>query len=214
MLALLAVVTAHLLALLALVWAPKHVTGSGAGSLTVVALSGPNAAAPPTAPRVKPNPPRSRIGEQAPAPNVSAAAEQPGTGDICAPLETVATGLAEDMAAVAAIEQFPFAEPTADKPIVVWSGGWSAFAVEESAPLAPVRVRVQSDLARVPDACLSAPLIGPRILPMPTREGTHLLVFGSGAWRWADMLDKPTEITITDGLAEIRSLFLDVLDEP
>lgn len=213
-LALVAVVAVHGLALMALLWAPKRISGSDARSLTVIALSGPSATTPPTAARVKPTPPRTRIGEQAIAPDVSASAEQPGTGDICAPLETIATGLAEDLAAIAAIERLPFAEPTADKPIVVWSAGWSTLALDAGAPLAPVRNRVQSDLARVPDACLDAPLIGPRILPLATREGTYVLVFGSGEWRWADMLDEPAEIAVKEGLADLRSLFLGILDEP
>jgi hypothetical protein len=213
-LALGAVVAVHGLALLALLWAPKRAIGSGAGSLTVIALAGPSATTPPTAPRVKAPPPDSRIGQQALAPAPAAAAEQPGAGDVCAPLETISAGLSEDTAAIGAVERLPFAEPTADKPIVVWSAGWSTLALDAGAPLAPVRVRIQSDLARVPDACLNAPLIGPRILPLATREGTHVLVFGSGEWRWADMLDEPAEIAVKDGLADLRSLFLGILDEP
>lgn len=114
------------------------------------------------------------------------AAASPAGG--CAPFDDLSAALAADAGVRAALDRVPEGARTVTGAIVVWNAGWEDIAAAE-APLLPVRSVVERRLRAMPDACLRAIVAGPRLLPVPSHAGTSFLVFGSGRWRWMDVLN-------------------------
>ena len=105
----------------------------------------------------------------------------------CAPLEMVTKALVADPAAMKSVINAPPETRSIAEAVVLWNAGWSDAAVSSDAPLGPARLVVERSLEAVEDACLDAPIAGPRLVPIPDGERTMFLVFGSGAWTWREL---------------------------
>jgi hypothetical protein len=113
------------------------------------------------------------------------------TESACAPQEAVAAALADDSDARAAAARTPAELRSITGAVILWNTGWSEAAAGADAPLARVRLVVEAALSRLPEPCLAMPVAGPRLLPIPGERETMFLVFGSGEWRWADLVSRP-----------------------
>lgn len=124
-----------------------------------------------------------------PAPPASSASTASAAADApCAPLEQVGAALAADPAVRAALSTVPADARSIAGAIVVWNGDWAAVAGSPDAPLASVRATVLATLSALPEGCLLATVAGPRLVPIGGADGTSILVFGSGEWRWRQVL--------------------------
>lgn len=85
--------------------------------------------------------------------------------------------LAGDPAVTAALAAAP------ERAVMAWNGGWS---VQPGAPA--IRRAVAATLAGTAAACLDEPLTGPRLAFVPVAGTTVSVAFGSGTWRWRDLL--------------------------
>lgn len=106
----------------------------------------------------------------------------------CAPGGQIEQALGADPAIQLAAASAPRESRSVAEAIIVWNQGWSAVADAAAAPLAPVRIIVQRELARLPADCAAEPVLGPRFVAVATAHGTTLFVFGSGRWAWRDLL--------------------------
>lgn len=109
-------------------------------------------------------------------------------GEVCSPLDEVASQLASDPLVSLAIKRVAKADRSVSEAIVVWNTEWSAASANE-APLAQVRERVISILESLPTDCLAAPVTGPRLIAISEEGYTTFLAFGSGQWSWQQLVD-------------------------
>lgn len=129
--------------------------------------------------------PRISVEKALPAPQTKGAYSL----DTCAILESVAKAIVADRTTVDAIVHAPADTRSIADAIVVWNVGWSADAVEIGAPLETVRTNVVATLKAAPEDCLSLPISGPRLVPVPNGDRTLFLVFGSGDWSWKSLIE-------------------------
>ena len=123
-------------------------------------------------------------------PDSTALAALPGQ---CATLDVVSKAIVADPSAVAAVVQAPPETRSIAEAIVMWNAGWSNAASTPDAPLGPARAIVELSLNSVEDGCLDEQIAGPRLVPVPVRDGqsTMFLVFGSGTWTWRELVTDP-----------------------
>lgn len=114
------------------------------------------------------------------APSVEVADDTPGPAGDCAVIDRLTTALAGDRAVGRALAALPPERTSMANAVMAWDGRWAE-------ALAPVRRVVFAALSASPAACRAAEVAGPRLLIIPG-ERPVALAFGSGRWRWDDVL--------------------------
>ncbi|MEO7277354.1 MAG: hypothetical protein ABIW33_04965 [Sphingomicrobium sp.] len=120
-----------------------------------------------------------------------------GSEDSCAILDSVAQAIVSDPEAVEAIIHAPLESRSIADAIVIWNADWSAASQQPDGPLETVRANVTTTLQLASPECLSSPVAGPRLVPIPNGDRTLFLVFGSGEWTWQALLEPdPTDFSM------------------
>ena len=120
-------------------------------------------------------------------------------GDACAPLDLVRTQLTSDPTLPDAINMVPRADRSISEAIVIWNAEWSVTAASDEAPLGRVRNSIQTTLANMSQECLEIPVAGPRLIPIEMDGSTVFLAFGSGEWRWQQLIEPQIAPSSMDG---------------
>jgi hypothetical protein len=98
--------------------------------------------------------------------------------------------LALDPRVPPALARVPASARSVANALMVWDGRWaSAGSLGGEAALAPLRDAIQAGIRLSPGRCLTEPVSGPRLIALPEGSGRVMLAIGSGAWRWAALLD-------------------------
>jgi hypothetical protein len=106
----------------------------------------------------------------------------------CSPLTAIEAALKAEPAVRSAIMTVPATTRSVADAIVVWNSDWAPVAATSDAPLGIVYDVVKNTLDMVPLQCLDEPIVGPRLILIDTINGTNVLAFGSGVWRWSDLV--------------------------
>jgi len=123
------------------------------------------------------------------APPVSA----PNTGtEGCQVLEELQNAITANPDAQAAIDQLPAEAQSLSDATVIWNADWTDVASAPGAPLATVRDTIVQTLGSVDSPCLHEPMVGPRMIAVPSAGETRLLVIGSGTWSWQQLAESGT----------------------
>lgn len=75
--------------------------------------------------------------------------------------------------------------------IMLWDGGWVATSPRAASGVAAIRQALLAGVLAAPPACRDQPVVGPEIFTLTDAQGTTVIVVGSGAWRWGDLLIAP-----------------------
>lgn len=76
--------------------------------------------------------------------------------------------------------------------VMLWDGGWvPARAPDAESAMAGVRAALRQAAVGLEAACLEEMQTGPNLLTVVIDKGATVLVVGSGAWRWSDVLETP-----------------------
>lgn len=107
----------------------------------------------------------------------------------CQMAEQLQARLAADPQVLEALALIPTDAKSVANALMLWDGAWVGTDQRE---IAQALTALQSSIAAAiettsPD-CRSLPVLGPRMLSIPDASGATLLVIGSGAWRWNDLL--------------------------
>lgn len=190
---LLAVVFAHALLFVALLQFARTLPGSPAGALSVFSLAPPSNAAPRPKAAARPEKPRPRKkdGERNASDTPPVTALPSTKGETCDPLEAVSLALTDDKVAQAALDALPQQSINLANAVAVWTTDWNEASRPPSGLLVPLRATIESALAALPQTCLETPVAGPVFYPFSTENRGYLLIFGSGVWRWAQLIDEP-----------------------
>lgn len=186
----------HLLALLALFLGRGEMlpTPVKAGALSVVSLGADSRERPVPKPKLP-----SKLVDRTVPPEaivMSSQIDQGASGASaagCATLELITKAVAADPAAVDAVYHAPPETRSIAGAVVMWNAGWSTSALTIDAPLGRVRAIAEQSLASLDDNCLEEEIIGPRLIPVAIGDGTMFIVFGSGLWRWRELLFRADE---------------------
>lgn len=112
------------------------------------------------------------------------------TGD-CSVIEALQTALASDQAVVKSLAALPASLRSTTNAVTVWNDRWTARDDDV------VRAAVTAGLKAMPAPCRAAVVTGPRLLIVAAGARPVVLAFGSGNWRWGDLLadTRPTGAT-------------------
>lgn len=176
----------HLVLLLMLLRSSVPPPAAVIPALAVVAVPAPliAAAPPPPAPRALPVP------IEVAAPSFETEAVMPPGG--CAMTDHLQSELRQDVAALAAVARIPRAARTVANVVTLWSGDWvAARPLGGAEVLAPIRAAVVAAVRAAPAACRAEAIMGPRLVFVTdaTLETAIVLAFGSGRWRWDDLVE-------------------------
>lgn len=104
----------------------------------------------------------------------------------CELASAVQEALANDDAIRRAIDAVPPASRSVANAVTVWNGAWTALGGSVWAD--PVRAAVVAQVRAASPRCRDATITGPRLLMVAATGRSTALAFGSGVWRWADLL--------------------------
>lgn len=182
-----ALVLAHLALVLAIPVAPPGLAGAAAERPALIVSA---VADPALLPETVPAPVVAEIVATVAAPEITIAEPpQPGAVGDCALTADVEAALQQSAAIPAAVVRIPATARSVANSLLLWDGSWtSAAAIGGPAALVPIQQVVKARILAASAACRSLPITGPRLLVVPDGGGSIVLAFGSGQWRWDQLL--------------------------
>ncbi len=132
--------------------------------------------------------------EAGPVFDISAAAAA-GFGQSCEISETLGRAFQNHATLRQALADWPPQARSVSGAIMLWDGQWvSPGSQVDPASLTLIQRGVIEGIKAAPPECLDEPMAGPRfvIVPSPDSRNT-VLVLGSGAWAWRQILDYENE---------------------
>ncbi len=104
-----------------------------------------------------------------------------------------AAAIEQDPAAMAELTAFPPGIRTEADAVLLWNQAWLATPASIASPAGPavagaLRKRIVAVVTAAPPGCREATAIGPSFIPIRESGRTTMLVIGSGAWRWDDLI--------------------------
>ena len=208
---LLAIVAAHLLIL----WLALLLTGftgrppPRAKTLAVFDISEVDTPDAPAKPAVQVQVSKRRPQLLVPTPltvEASPAAAGSGSGLGCGMAGMLAKGISENPAAMAAVAALPREVRSDADAVMLWNGTWLdtnqppalgavpvVSALTGQDPVTVLKTVILNTLAAAPTECREVASLGPQLIPVIEPSRTTMLVIGSGQWRWASLLEPPTD---------------------
>jgi hypothetical protein len=111
----------------------------------------------------------------------------------CQMTEQVQARLADDPQVLLALAHIPRGARSVANALMLWDGAWVGSRQDDQAQaLGVIRGVIVEAIATASPDCRALPVLGPRLLSIPDPSGATLLVVGSGAWRWDDLLATPS----------------------
>lgn len=193
-------VAVHLAVLVIVVQRPGSPEKTPIRAMTVVAVAAPAPApapvsvAPPASPPPKPIAIEAPRFEMAPPPAATPPQALPPGG--CAMTTYIEAALAQQPAVARAAAAVPRAARTVANVVTLWNAGWAdPRALGGDPVLAPIRQAISAAVRSAPAACQAETMMGPRLVlvteaPADTGgDSTLVLAFGSGQWRWDELIE-------------------------
>jgi hypothetical protein len=118
-----------------------------------------------------------------------AAAEQAGFGTTCDISDTLARAFTGSELVKAELARIGPESRSVANAIMFWDGGW--VELPKSAPpeaIDTLRRAIVEGVRAAPPECLAQDITGPRFIAVTGAGPTMMLVLGSGAWRWEQLL--------------------------
>ena len=111
----------------------------------------------------------------------------------CQMTEQLQARLAVDPQVLAALARIPRDARSVANALMLWDGAWVGTDQRETAQaLTTLQASIAAAIETASPDCRSLPVLGPRLLSIPDASGATLLVIGSGAWHWDDLLTQQT----------------------
>lgn len=206
-----AIVAVHLLIIAWLLTQPPAERAREARGETVIAISlstGDHASASPQS-----SPELSRAAVRAPVPlplllmpslltettEADRASGVTGGGSACQLAADAAVAIQQDSVAMAELAALPPGVRSEADAVMLWNGVWfdQAPPANSTSPVVPtggLHLAIERIVAAAPAQCRDEAMLGPLFVPIPVGDRTTMLAIGSGAWRWSDLLSKPSAL--------------------
>ena len=122
----------------------------------------------------------------------------PGIGG-CALAKAAGEAIARDPSAMAELDELPPQLRSSADAVMLWNGQWLGSDIPPPGPdTASLRHAVEQVVVDAPPDCRNAPAQGPQFIPVPRAGRTVMIVVGSGAWRWDDLIADPAQCVGAD----------------
>ena len=121
-------------------------------------------------------------------------AAAPGSANAgCELAADVQAALRQSPAVAAAVMHIPVTARSVSNALLLWDGQWAKpAALGGAAALKPIQTVVQASIRAAPADCQREIITGPRLMLAPDvgapAAGAVVLAFGSGNWRWDQLL--------------------------
>ncbi len=197
-------------------WAqgPSAVRAQALTTIEVAQVTTPSAPAKPAPPVKVQNPIPSLALPSAMTVPTPPAASGNGAGAGCGMAGLVGKSISGSPEAMTALATLPPEVRSDADAVMLWNGGWMDIGEPSAAspltaalspdPLAPLKQVVIDALAAAPIECRDVGELGPQLIPIVEPGRTTMLVIGSGAWKWSDLIDPAIiEPQSSDGAAPL-----------
>jgi hypothetical protein len=135
-----------------------------------------------------------------------------GTGQGCGMAGVLAKGISENPEAMAAVAALPRDVRSDADAVMLWNGTWLntghsaalagvplVSAMTGQDPVAVLKTVILATLAAAPAECREVESLGPQLIAVAEPGRTTMLVIGSGAWRWASLVEPAVDPLATPG---------------
>lgn len=126
------------------------------------------------------------------------AAESAGDGGGgCALTEQLRTAILADPAAMAELASLPAGIRSDADAVMLWNGQWFQPGPQpDPSATAPMRALIEKLVATASNECRNMTWTGPQFIPISEGQRYTMLVIGSGAWRWQDLIEPPANCAV------------------
>ena len=123
-------------------------------------------------------------------PMLSTPAASPAAGGkSCQILENLRADFQAKEEIKAALKLIPVQSRSVSNAILLWDGRWiDTSLVGGAAALQPIESAVLQTVSQAAPDCQAETLHGPRLITLGDARDTTVLAFGSGDWRWSDLI--------------------------
>lgn len=113
-------------------------------------------------------------------------------GKSCQILDVLQTLLRSSDEIRAAIQLIPARSRSVANAVMLWDGKWvDTPSLGGIAAVGPIQTMVLQIISAAPADCQAELVRGPRLITIGDARDTTVLAFGSGEWRWSDLLANP-----------------------
>ncbi|THD63890.1 hypothetical protein [Phenylobacterium sp.] len=133
-----------------------------------------------------------------------AAAASGASGRVCQIGAWLQSALQADPQVQAALLTIPRPARSVSNALMLWQAGWIDAPEPAAAGIAAIRSAVVSGLRSAPAACRDQLVRGPELLMLTSESDTTVIAFGSGEWRWSDLLQTASNSAFFGGIRESR----------
>ncbi len=121
-----------------------------------------------------------------------------GDGNGCSVSSAISAALIADQDAMAELAALPPAVRSDADAVMLWNGTWldvdpEVQALMASSPIPALKRVVMDAVLALPVECQEVMTTGPQLIPVPEPGRTTMVVIGSGAWRWANLVEPPAD---------------------
>lgn len=126
-----------------------------------------------------------------------AVSESAGGAGGCALPEQIRNAILADPASLAELAALPAGLRTDADAVMLWNGQWFDPGPLPDGATGPVRQLVETLVAAAPIECRVTKWTGPQFIAITQGNRSTMLVVGSGSWKWQDLIDQPSNCTVS-----------------
>lgn len=124
-----------------------------------------------------------------PPPDFQTVDDQPAGRGNCVVDERIREALLNSPETSAALASIPSDARTVANVIMLWDGQWTSLPSRNGVDgPSQLRTIVTASIRAAPLACQEVPINGPRLVIVPDGARSVVLAFGSGTWRWFELI--------------------------
>ena len=120
-------------------------------------------------------------------------------GEACHLSEWLRLALQEDPQVQAALVAVPRPARSIANALMLWDGDWVEPRMQNGQSVATIRAALMAGIRAAPQACQDEAVRGPELLTLTEGASVTILAVGSGAWRWADLLEPSNLVAVETG---------------
>lgn len=109
-------------------------------------------------------------------------------GDHCAIGEWLSAALQNDANVELALNAVPVSARSVANAVMLWNGDWAPSPPNAAQGMASLKALVMAGVAAAPESCQTQLINGPVLITVGNQTNPTVLAFGSGQWRWQDLL--------------------------
>ena len=133
-----------------------------------------------------------------------AAAASGASGQVCQIGAWLQSAMQADPQVQTALLTIPRAARSVSNALMLWDAGWVEPQPQAAAGVGAIRAAVLSGLRSAPEACRTQLIRGPELMTLTSGADTTVIAFGSGEWRWGDLMQSTAAFGVSTSALQNR----------